>query len=163
MNHGEEENATMAIAPRTSRTACTEFRDTMALWKTRVSTRWFNQTWWYMVIYPANMVNNVDLKIKQYKTMDVTNGISGCGFVWNCWVYLRQVAFFKKDTLFFFPHLDFGDIIISMQNIQCTYSSAGTLENWFTISKCWCSRRFKEIVAKFFLVKLWLYNILYSI
>jgi hypothetical protein len=34
-----------------------------------------------MVIYPANMVNNVDLKIKQYKTMDVTNGISGCGFV----------------------------------------------------------------------------------
>ena len=107
MNHGEEENATMAIAPRTSRTACTEFRDTMALWKTRVSTRWFNQTWWHMVIYPANMVNNVDLKIKQYKPMDVTNGISGCGFVWNCWVYLRQVAFFKKDTLFFFPTLGF--------------------------------------------------------
>jgi hypothetical protein len=53
------------------------------------------------------MVNNVDLKIKQYKTMDVTNGISGCGFVWNCWVYLRQVAFFKKDTLFFFPTLGF--------------------------------------------------------
>ena len=74
-----------------------------------------------------------------------------------------RLHFLKRTLCFFFPHLDFGDIIISMQNIQCTYSSAGTLENWFTISKCWCSRRFKEIVAKFFLVKLWLYNILYSI